>query len=158
MSNGLGLLPLGVGRPGALLVSRPDLRHLAGVRELWTGARRDVHRIVLGVVELEGDVGESYRTTIASAQRGYEKMLLEIASGISSTLGAQSLDFLGREIRPREWGPLAGMRRRGQQELRRLARDRSLDAEDLYTLTDTLREAFLVRPDLRVVDGDAAEV
>lgn len=152
MNNQLGLLPSGIGRPGALLVCRPDLRHLAGVRELWTGARRDVHRIVVGLVELEGAPGEQYRTTIASARGGYEKMLLEIASGISATLGATKLDFLGREIHPREWGPLAGMRRRGQQEMRRLARERTLDAEDLYTLTQTLRESFLAASELREID------
>lgn len=147
VSNRLGLIAPGVGRPGAILVCRPDLRHLAEVRELWTGARRDAHRIVLGIVELEGVPGEFYRTTIASAQRGYDKMLMEIASGIASTLGAETLDFLGRTISPREWGPLPGMRRRGHQELRRLSRDRTLDADDLFVLIKTLREAFLDRVD-----------
>lgn len=144
VSNSLGLLLADEGLPSAMVIHRPDLRRLAEVRDLWTGARQYAVRVVLGVVELTEKDGE-YRVTIVSCREGYDKMLLEIASGISSLMGAKNLDFVGRKVRPRPWGPFDGMRRRGYKELRRLAKHRDLDGEDTATLVRTLRQAFLAQ-------------
>jgi hypothetical protein len=145
VSNAEGALVGGVpGQRTLLLIHRPSWRSLEEVPDLWVSVDRRAPKLILGIVELHTEDG-LYVATTATASPGYGSMLKAMSSGVAYTDGVPYVDYVGTRMRTREWGPLAGLRRRGQQCLRAIQRKHRLREESGPQLIERLRQVFLAR-------------
>ena len=70
-------------------------------------------------------------------------MLQELVSGTVSREGIKRIDFTGERIRTQDWGPYAGVDRRGREALRDVQRRAMLKPEHLDVLLDRIHFSFL---------------
>lgn len=145
VSNAEGVLVGGVpGRRTLLLIHRPSWRALEEVSDLWVSIDRRAAKLILGIVEVHTE-GGLYVATTATAAPGYGAMLKAMSSGVAHLDGVPCVDYVGMKVRSRDWGPLPGLRRRGQQCLRAIERKHKLREESGPQLMERLRQVFLSR-------------
>lgn len=147
VSNDVGAIVSGApGRRRVMLLYKPAWQVLHTVEDLWISSRSQAVRLVLGCVEMTSPRAGLYVATTAPALEGYGGMLKALCSGVADEDSVETLDYLGTKLSPpREWGPYAGVRRRGRAMIGGVQKAHNLEYRDMAQVVERVRRAFLAR-------------
>lgn len=124
-----------------MLINQRELRRLAESSTLMLDVPRRALVITIGIVQMQVD-GLIYRATTLSHLAGYRHMLTAIASSFAREENMQWIEAHGRTTRVRDYGPIQGLRRRGDAAYRRLLKAGRLTREQADSVLDSLRAYY----------------